>query len=228
MHFWHPDLPRNGAYDAEWHDHRYDFHSSVITGDITNEIAFYESDINGSHDLYSVCCAGTGSEFKERVSIHKVAEFNTQAGNSYFLEKDMLHRVRANRCVTLQTRGAGITKLKANVATESFVETSPFEQILSEDYMWEIMEDLLGKKPGYHLENIQKGELGEVSKIREEVEELIDAWNQNARVMQLVEMSDLVGAMEEFLRKHHPGYSFDDLRMMKNITARAFLNGHRS
>ena len=37
--------------------------------------------------------------------------------------------------------------------------------------------------PGYHLRAIRKGKLGEVSKIREELEELEDATEQGVRIM---------------------------------------------
>lgn len=82
--------------------------------------------------------------------------------------------------------------------------------------------------PGYHLSEIPRGEFGEPSKIIEEAMELADAHSQGARIMALVELSDLVGAVEGYLRRHHPGSSLDDLITMAAITGRAFKNGHRS
>lgn len=82
-------------------------------------------------------------------------------------------------------------------------------------------------KPGYHLAEIAKGELGELSKIYEEVAELKDAEEQKASVMILVELSDIIGAIESFLQKHHSEMSLDDLIKMSNITKRAFQNGRR-
>lgn len=81
--------------------------------------------------------------------------------------------------------------------------------------------------PGYHITPIAKGEIGEISKIEEEVEELKDAARQGARIMILVELSDLVGAIELYLDKHHPDTTLDDLTTMAHITARAFQNGVR-
>lgn len=46
---------------------------------------------------------------------------------------------------------------------------------------------------GYHTRKIEKGVVGEASKIREEFEEFMDAVEQNNRVMELVELSDMVG-----------------------------------
>lgn len=55
--------------------------------------------------------------------------------------------------------------------------------------------------PGYHLVAIDKGQLGE--------------------------LSDLVGAVEAYLAKHHPGTTLDDLKKMSDVTHRAFQSGRR-
>ena len=82
-------------------------------------------------------------------------------------------------------------------------------------------------KPGYHLTEIAKGEIGEISKIEEEVAELRDAHEQNATIMELVELSDLVGAIMLYLERYHRDVTLDDLRTMAAITCRAFENGRR-
>lgn len=82
-------------------------------------------------------------------------------------------------------------------------------------------------KIGYHLKDIPKGVLGEISKIVEEVAELQDAFDQRIKVLEICELSDIVGAINAFLEKHHPNISFEDLISMSKITERAFKNGHR-
>lgn len=84
------------------------------------------------------------------------------------------------------------------------------------------------ENPGYHLVEIPKGTIGESSKILEEVLELQDAERQGATVMALVELSDLVGSIELYLRKHQPAITIEDLLTMSHITRRAFENGRRS
>jgi hypothetical protein len=81
---------------------------------------------------------------------------------------------------------------------------------------------------GYHLAQIPRGEFGEASKIVEEALELQDADCQGVRVMALVELADLVGAIDGYLEKHHPGYTLADLQKMTAVTKRAFVNGHRT
>lgn len=82
-------------------------------------------------------------------------------------------------------------------------------------------------QPGYHLKAIEKGVLGEASKVREECEEFLDAVQQEVKIMALVELSDLVGAVRAYLLKHHPGVTIDDLQAMNRVTERAFRNGRR-
>jgi hypothetical protein len=80
---------------------------------------------------------------------------------------------------------------------------------------------------GYHIKKIKKGQIGESSKIKEEVEELIDSENQSCKIMALVELSDIYGAIELYLQKHYPSLSMADLKKMSDITQRAFRDGSR-
>lgn len=82
-------------------------------------------------------------------------------------------------------------------------------------------------KPGYHVAAIPKGVLGELSKINEELAEAHDAEAQGAKVMVLVELSDLYGALEAYLTKHFPSVTMRDLEKMAAVTKRAFENGRR-
>jgi hypothetical protein len=83
------------------------------------------------------------------------------------------------------------------------------------------------QKIGYHLKEIKKGQIGEISKIKEEIEELEDAMKQDAKIMALVELSDLYGSIELYLEKHFPDVTMEDLKKMSHITQRAFRNGRR-
>jgi hypothetical protein len=81
---------------------------------------------------------------------------------------------------------------------------------------------------GYHLDEIPRGEFGELSKVYEEIAELADAEEQGAKLMLLQELSDVIGAIEGYLTKHHPSITLDDLIKMKAITTRAFESGART
>ena len=85
-----------------------------------------------------------------------------------------------------------------------------------------------GSMAGYHIKEIKRGVLGEPSKIREEVEEFLDAVDQGSSIMALIELSDLIGAVNLYLEKYHPTINLGDLIVMNNITRRAFESGARS
>ncbi len=79
---------------------------------------------------------------------------------------------------------------------------------------------------GYHKVEIKKGILGEYSKIREEFEELTDAVGQNNPILILVELSDMIGAIESYSKKWN--ISLLDIIEMNNRTKEAFKDGSRS
>lgn len=85
--------------------------------------------------------------------------------------------------------------------------------------------DPMVEDPGYHLTPIAKGVLGEPSKIIEEAAEFADAVAQGAKIMGLIELADLLGAIKAYLVKHN--LTLEDLETMSSITERAFANGRR-
>lgn len=79
---------------------------------------------------------------------------------------------------------------------------------------------------GYHKSKIIKGTLGEFSKIEEEFLEFKDAWEQNIPILQLVELSDMIGAIEFYIKKYN--LTIQDLIDMNELTKSAFQDGRRS
>lgn len=111
---------------------------------------------------------------------------------------------------------------------EKLGNTMYFQVEYTEDSLNKLNEFLNPPKAGYHIANIPKGEYGEISKIEEEIAELRDAASQGSKIMELVELSDIYGAIEGYLRKYHPGILMKDLKDMAGITRRAFQNGSRT
>ena len=86
----------------------------------------------------------------------------------------------------------------------------------------------MNENPGYHLTEIPRGEYGEISKILEEAAELKDAMEQGQKLMCLIELSDLLGAIEGYIEKEYEGkITIDDLFNMSYATKRAFESGRR-
>lgn len=80
---------------------------------------------------------------------------------------------------------------------------------------------------GYHMRPIPRGIFGEASKVHEEAVEFLDAVEQGVKIMALVELADLMGAVTGWLDRHAPGTSLEDLLAMNAVTARAFADGTR-
>lgn len=85
----------------------------------------------------------------------------------------------------------------------------------------------MSEQHGYHINKIQRGKLGELSKIQEELDEAKDAEQQGVRIMLLVELSDMIGSIESYLEKYFSGMTLDDLKEMSYVTRRAFESGAR-
>lgn len=77
----------------------------------------------------------------------------------------------------------------------------------------------------YHLKEIIPGKFGEISKIREEFEELMDANVQGNSIMEIIELADLLGAMQEYIKKYN--LTIKDLVIMAHANHRAFTDGTR-
>ena len=79
---------------------------------------------------------------------------------------------------------------------------------------------------GYHTSHIEKGELGEFSKIKEEFLELQDAVDQGVKGLIVCELSDLYGAMEEYVKRFN--MTMEDVRAFSDLTKSAFADGERT
>lgn len=95
-----------------------------------------------------------------------------------------------------------------------------------------IVDNVLSKKKespplnfGYHNRKIEKGTLGESSKIAEEYEEFTESLEQNNPLMAMLELADLIGAIEAYAVKYN--FTLADLIKMKETTERAFKTGYR-
>lgn len=79
---------------------------------------------------------------------------------------------------------------------------------------------------GYHKKEIIKGVLGEFSKIQEEFDELTDAVEQGDKVLQICELTDLMGAIESYVLNYFK-LSLDDLITFSDKTVESFKEGKR-
>lgn len=232
VHFWHPELTADTP-EEELHDHRYRFNSHILVGGITHEEWHLDPAADGDHEMVLVSCQpGKEADPKPvgRGWLRQGSTYTMAAGSEYVFSETGFHRIRASRAVTFLERGP-VVKEYANVIRPLGSPTvCPFSKSVPESKLWDCIADLLANReanPGYHLRKIPRGVLGEPSKVFEEVLEFMDATEQGADVMALIELSDLQGAVTAWLAKHHPSFTAADLAKMSSITERAFRNGHR-
>jgi phosphoribosyl-ATP pyrophosphohydrolase len=240
LHFWHPDLSPDVS-EEEVHDHRYDFTSTVLKGEVTHEIfVFNRSRYSGDnirHEMVTVSCDPNQPPPPNTLPTPGVMNFvgsqTMVEGSRYFFPKGSFHRSKASRAITFLRRGPVDRQFAHVIRPVGAPMVCPFSKPKSQAEIWDHIADLIEPKseqlaePGYHLRSIRKGVVGEPSKIFEEAEEFMDAVRQNVDVMALVELSDLVGAIELYLEKYHSSMSLADLKAMSDVTQRAFKNGRR-
>lgn len=231
IHFYHKALP---ILVDEPHDHRYDFISKILQGELCHTVYSFKEDTNGEYiKSFEDCKPGISkNQIPESVrGICKKELYTTyKSGSHYEISSDVLHSVLGvNNCITFLYRTEPRKDFAAVIRKDWVEKVCPFSEPIPVSDCWDLIEDMLPKEkmPGYHLTDIKRGEIGELSKIAEELLELIDAHEQGAKIMSHVEMSDLYGALDNYREKYHPEVSMGDLKKMYKITKRAFKNGHR-
>lgn len=78
---------------------------------------------------------------------------------------------------------------------------------------------------GYHTKKIEKGLVGHFSKIKEEFQEAEDAFDQNDEILIICELSDMVGAIEEYIKRWN--LDLISLKKFSDKTKSAFKEGKR-
>lgn len=102
-----------------------------------------------------------------------------------------------------------------------------YATMLAEERFDAIYNYQIGKEAGYHVRDIPKGELGQASKITEEYLEFMDAVEQNNKILAVIELSDLIGAIDSYLKVNCGDVNLEDVMKMMQVTRRAFENGKR-
>ena len=73
----------------------------------------------------------------------------------------------------------------------------------------------------FHKKNITKGIYGELSKIQEELDEAFEAQEQNQELMLLIELSDIIGAVEGVSKKY--GFTIEQLLQFSRLRSRVAI-----
>jgi hypothetical protein len=228
LHFWHPDLVAN-THEEEIHDHRYNFASRILRGSIVNHTYCFNVNNNGKYTLSKTDCSPNFvSDASYTGDVSLLSSSTLSAGDEYYMSADTFHRIEATHAVTLLTREP-TTKAFARVAAlNDELTTCPFSRNIPTNKLWDYIEEACTLCfSGYHSTEIPKGTVGQSSKILEEVLELLDAEKQNNRIMALCELSDIYGAMQQYLNANYKELSMAEVARMSSATTGAFKNGKR-
>lgn len=144
IHFYTEQLPPITA-DEDVHNHRYDFHSSIIFGEFVQEI--FQVIDGSTHVLEEESCKEDvhTSSTPQKCSIERLSLQTFSSGSSYHISHHTFHRVRAQNAITFLTRG-DIAKENARVIRP--VGTSkicPFGKKIPEAELWSIVGTMLTK-----------------------------------------------------------------------------------
>lgn len=151
MHFYHPDLK---AFTENPHDHRYNFISTVLAGEL--ETTVYEECTPNTYGKipmevsYTPCQKG-GEQIEVPepypTFIEEVGFFNTKGGSSYYMSKDTFHSVYpcfdAGPCITLLERGEFQKEFARVLHVKDNADACPFGRELSEDEIWKYVEECI-------------------------------------------------------------------------------------
>lgn len=73
----------------------------------------------------------------------------------------------------------------------------------------------MDKNFSFHISEYKKGDYKTFDKIIEEYEEILDARKQNNKIMEIIELSDLIGAIEGYIENEF-NLTLNDLILFSN------------
>jgi hypothetical protein len=212
----------------------------------SGEQGFLELILEGRLSNGKYCCA-TPCYRDEKVvdEIHKRSFFKVELIDylgkaekfeSYNKEKQLIETSNEFFSKYLQTEIIGTLSGRDIISKNEKIELGSYGHRSYKTYHWiygtGIAEPRLSyvlslKQKGYHKKDIPHEEFGSAEKIYEELLEFKDSLNQGIKIMSLLELSDIIGAIEGYTEKNFPEMSLDDLLEMKEATRRSFGSGKR-
>jgi len=133
--------------DEEIHNHRYNFTSTVLKGQLTNVVYYWKEVEDSDWELAEVSCTPNDSR-EPRIllpNVEKVelATFHTPAGSSYSVTDSMFHQVRWNGdLVTRLHRGPLLEEFAKVIRNKKEPYVCPFSTPMGEAKAWEWIEKI--------------------------------------------------------------------------------------
>lgn len=132
----------------EIHDHRYDFTSTILQGQLTNSTFFVTPNVNGNFSLSEVTCK-PGLNGKHLCDCDVTSEESSllTTGYQYELLAGTFHRVSAtDGTITFLTKSTPNKEFARVVHSKGQTLVCPFSaNVFSENELWEIYESAISK-----------------------------------------------------------------------------------
>lgn len=144
--FYHENVP---AFVDEPHDHRYDFTSYVVKGELWNQIWVLDSNgiLDGTLENESCREGVTAPNDPVPVRLTMGAHFVTTSGFTYSLQRNVLHTVRPviskSPVITYVQRGPVLKEYARVFRATGAEKVCPFSKNMPEDDLWAIVAECL-------------------------------------------------------------------------------------
>ena len=151
LHFYHKDLP---AFVETPHTHRYDFTSTILKGNFTQNIYEVTKIVSNNQqhnyiEVFESCGRGELSEalinYKKPVDCKLILINNYTEGSSYTLDKNTYHTVNANDCITLLRRDNERLEYAKVLNEINKPNICPFSMKIEENELWNKIESMLSE-----------------------------------------------------------------------------------
>lgn len=143
MHFYHPELMPI-VPDEEVHNHRYDFISTILAGELTQELFTV---VAGESDFYMIeeSCKEDKKIIPEKkpVILVPLSRQTFKAGESYTSLTHEFHKVSTQYAITRLYRGEIVMDNATIIKNINAEPVCPFSKKLSKEECWNAIDDCI-------------------------------------------------------------------------------------
>lgn len=151
LHFWVDDWPQVDPEMQQWHDHRYDFTSHVLKGEVFNRRALVgplsAAPFEGCMELMAVHCQPAQSRLPALLGycqMHEGIDEQIAQEGRYFMPHDMFHVSRSSPgTITVLDRGPQVRDVARVVQPVGHGHACPFAVTFSAHECWERIQSIL-------------------------------------------------------------------------------------
>lgn len=141
LHFYTPELP---AFNEDIHNHRYNFTSRVLLGNIIN---YYYDVIDGDTHLIKneSCNLDVDAPVLDKpCGVRQTSAVYYGLGSDYYVDHTIYHTVKTHvPCITLLKRGPYTKDFAQVIVPKDGGGACPFSQKIEEDRLWNIIDDMV-------------------------------------------------------------------------------------